>query len=581
MHTWIRELSEALTREETHARETHARLRSLPLAEQVEAGVCWADVRITDAQPAGRKWTAMARGSDLHDGIGPGDRIRLGKAGPTGRVGIVDVHGAELLLDDEPDERPTPIFLLFDDGSFRRYRKALADADELGGPVVEALLDPASDTPTEPEPLEWPDLDPSQAAAAEASRTRTVSLIHGPPGTGKTHVIATLLVRAVQEGDRPWALADSNAAVDHLARTASARGLAVLRLGVPARIDPALADLTLDGWMARSPFSTALQRLEHELARARSRKAGGRELGPLYDERRSLRDQARAWAFDSAQVFASTHGTLAARLQRGHGPPPARLAIVDEATQAVEPAIWACAPYVQRLVLVGDPEQLGPVVTSGDPVLQVSLLERLLPLVPAPMLTVQRRMHAGIQALVEEVYGDRYQPHPDVAARGLPGFPPVELVDTAGSGEQEAVDPVSLSRFNEGEVRLVGIALQRLLDAGVRPSDIAIATPYSAQVARLAALPEAAGVRVGSINALQGQEADVVLLSFVRSNDDGVVGFLSDQRRLTVGLTRARKHLWMVGDGATLGAHPLFADLFARCDLEGALTSVWAPPWSP
>lgn len=580
MRSWPRDLFEALNREEAHARAEHARLTALPLAEQVEAGVAWSDVRITSVQPLGRRWTAVARG-DLHDGIGPGDRVRLGRDGAVGRVGIVDVHGAELHLHDEPDERPTAVFRLFDGSTFDRYRRALTEAEAVGGPVVEVLLDPASDVPDELEPQDWPTLDPTQVEAVEEARRRRVSLIHGPPGTGKTHVIGAMLARAVEEGDRPWALADSNTAVDHLARVALKHGLQVLRLGVPARIDPTLVEATLDGWIRRSPFADALVAIDRDLSLARSRKARGRELGPLYDERRRLLEQARTWAFGTAQVFASTHGTLAARIQRGHGPPPPRLTVVDEATQAMEPAIWVCAPHTERLVLVGDPHQLGPVVTSGDPVLTRSLLERLLPVVPAPMLGVQRRMHEGIQALVEDVYGPSYTAHPSVARRGLEGFPPVELVDTAGSGEQEAVDPVSLSRYNPGELRLVQVALRRLLDAGVRPDQVAIATPYSAQVARLRDLPEARGVRVGSINALQGQEADVVLLSFVRSNDDGVIGFLSDQRRLTVGITRARRHLWMCGDSATLGAHPLFADLFARCDQQDALTSVWAPPWCP
>lgn len=579
MTPWLATLHTALREEEDHARAVHADLLALPLADRVEAGVCWADVRITDAQQEGRRWSAVARG-ELHEGIGPGDRIRLVPAGPNGRVVAVDVHGAELLLDAEPAEGRTHIEKLFDDATFRRYRIALERADEAGGPVVRALLDPTTDTPEEVLPPAWPGLDEAQARAATASLGRRVALIHGPPGTGKTHVLTALLAQAVEEGDRPWALADSNAAVDHLARTALAAGLDVLRLGVPHRVDPALAPATLEGWTRRSPYAGALDAIAREIAMARSRKEGGRTLGPLFDERRRLVELARGWVFGTATVIASTHGTLAARMLDGEAPPAPGLVVVDEATQALEPAIWVSAPKAQRLVLFGDPHQLGPVVTSRNPVLERSLLERLLDHMDAPMLEVQRRMHGDIHALVQDVYGAAWRPHASVADRTLGDLPPVELVDTAGSGSEERVDPRSLSRWNPEEVRLVGLALRRLLDAGVAPAAIAVATPYSAQVARIRALPEAAGVRVGSVNALQGQEADAVLLSFVRSNPDGEIGFLNDERRLTVGLTRARSHLWMCGDSATLGRHPRYAALLEACEALGALTSVWEPPWT-
>lgn len=577
MHPWLQTLHDALSDEERTARQRHRDWLALPLDRQVEVGVCWADVRVTDVQPDGRKWIAVLRG-DLHEGIGAGDRIRLGESGPRGRVSFVDLHGAEVLLEGEPLVERTHVVRLHDDGTFRRYQKALERADANPNDVVRALLEPAE---SDGEPTHaWTGLNPSQVRAANGALKGPVALIHGPPGTGKTYVIARLLQHAVSTGDRPWALADSNAAANHLAVTARNAGLAVLRIGVPARIHPDLQDCTLDAWIARSPQASPLASVDKELNRARSRRESGRVLGPLYDERRALRRAAREWAWSSAEVLVSTHGTLAGRLGMEPHPPAPELAIVDEATQAVEPAIWACAPFVERLVLVGDPEQLGPVVlTPGNP-LATSLLERLLLEREAPMLTVQHRMNAAIHGLVQHVYGPSYTAHPSVADRTIADLPPVQFVDTAGMGDGEAIDPSSQSRFNDVELDLVERALQRLRARGVRTDQIAIAAPYSAQVRRLAALPAAQGVRVGSINALQGQEADVVLLSFVRSNERGEIGFLSDERRLTVGLTRAREHLWMCGDSGTLARHPLFARLLEQCDQEGALTSVWEPPWS-
>jgi DNA polymerase III delta prime subunit len=578
MHPWLQTLSAALDAEDHAARAEYDRLRGLPYPDQVEAGLRWCGIRLTDLTPDGRRFSAVVRGV-LHDGIRVGDRIRVGDDGPIGRVVGRDVHGAEVQLREAPDPDTTTVVRLHDSSTSRRYQEALAHADAEPNAVTAALLDPA---PLEPPtaPRSWPRLDASQAAAANAALDGPVALVHGPPGTGKTTVVTALLVDAVREGDRPWALADSNAAADHLARSARSAGLAVLRIGVAGRIDPGLQDATMDAWIARSPHAAALAGVERELARARSRREGGRVLGPLYDARRTLRDAARSWAWSSAEVLVSTHGSLAGRLAREPAPPAPRLAIVDEATQAVEPAIWVCAPHVERLVLVGDPHQLGPVVRDPSSALATSLLERLIAQRDAPMLATQYRMHADIHALVQHVYGDVYQPHPTVADCTLSDLPPVEFVDTAGSGDDEAVDPTSLSTYNLAEVALVRKALQRLQARGVEADRIAIATPYSAQVQRLAALPEASGCRVGSINALQGQEADAVLLSFVRSNPDGRIGFLNDERRLTVGTTRARRHLWMCGDSVTLGRHPLFADLLERCETLGALTSVWAPPWS-
>lgn len=577
MHPWLLTLHAALAVEERTARNRHREWLALPLAQQVEVGVCWAGVRVTDVRPDGRKWTAVIRG-DLHEGIGAGDRVRLGEDGPRGRILGVDPHGAEVLLDSEPDTDRTKVVRLHDDSTFRRYQQALERADASPNAVVMALLEP---TPSDGEATHaWTDLNPSQVLAANGALNGPLALIHGPPGTGKTFVIARLLQQAVATGDRPWALADSNAAADNLALTARANGLAVLRIGVPSRIRDELADCTMDAWIARSPLASPLASVEKELNRARSRRESGRVLGPLYDERRKVRQAARAWAWSSAEVLVSTHGTLAGRLSMEPHPPPPRLAIVDEATQALEPAIWACAPFVERLVLVGDPEQLGPVVMAPDSVLATSVLERLLMVLEAPMLTVQHRMNVAIQGLVQHVYGPTYTAHPSVAAQTLAGLAPVEFVDTAGMSDAEALDPASQSRYNDVEIGLVERALQRLRALGVRDDQIVIATPYSAQARRLAALPAAQGLRVGSINALQGQEADVVLLSFVRSNERGEIGFLSDKRRLTVGLTRAREHLWMCGDSATLGRHPLFARLLEQCDQQGALTSVWEPPWS-
>ena len=225
-------------------------------------------------------------------------------------------------------------------------------------------------------------------------------------------------------------------------------------------------------------------------------------------------------------------------------------------------------------------QQLGPVVKEPGNLLGESILHRFEALgVALPMLTVQHRMNREIQSLVSEVYGPEYQPAPEVAEHRLEvpdwELPPVLFIDTAGAGS-EARDSVTQSAFNSLEVKVVGVLLGMLRAAGVTTHRVGVIAPYSAQVRRIAALPESKGVEVATVNAFQGREADVILVSFTRSNSDGILGFVSDRRRLTVATTRARLALVLVGDSGTLGRDRSFAELLERVPVA----SVWEAPWS-
>jgi len=298
----------------------------------------------------------------------------------------------------------------------------------------------------------------------------------------------------------------------------------------------------------------------------------------LLAERRQLREQARALVLEGADVVAATFGTL---VRLAPELPPVVTAVVDEATQAAEPAVWVAVPFVKRLVLVGDPHQLGP-VSRGDTGLERSLLQRLVEeaRVPLPMLEIQYRMATPIRQLVASVYGARYRDDDAAASRRLDDLAPTTWVDTAGADLREAIDPTTRSLYNEGEAALVAMAVADLRARGVAPEDIGVITPYSAQVACLKRRPELAGVEVATVNAFQGREKEAIAVSWVRSNDEGELGFVSDPRRLTVALTRARRWLWLVGDAATLARHPRFSALLEHHERLGALASVWEPPWS-
>jgi len=550
------------------------------LADRIAAGVAWPRLQVEREERRGRHHVLdlrAPRGVVLHDGLDTGDPIWLVTGGRRlpGMVVGRDSRVAEVRCEEtlEGNQR-VEVRRRADPSTWVRYRQALERGAEHPSRLVRQLIaDPPMPDRGVEEGALLDGLDPAQQRAADlALRAEHLAAIHGPPGTGKTHVLAAIAAHLVSRGDRPWALADSNAAVDHLALTLHRRGLRVVRIGRSSRMRDEVVPLGIEAQLATSPLAGALEALERDIARA----AGPRERRELVRRHRALRHQAEDHVLESAEVIASTFGTL---VRRAEHLPPAHTALVDEATQATEPAVWAAIPYVKRLILFGDPEQLGPVCRVPGP-LEVSLLERVLleGRVEAPMLEVQHRMATSLRELVAEVYGTAYRDAPAAAAQGPIDGRRALWIDTAGAGLDEAVDEATRSTYNEGEARLVAQVVGQLLEAGVPASDIGVITPYSAQVARIGSLLE--GLDIASVNAFQGQERPVIVASWVRSNPDGTLGFVADGRRLTVTLTRARRLLVMVGNSATLCAHPRFERLVDQLAGRGDLVSVFEPPWS-
>ena len=591
----LTDLSAAIDEELAWEAAEHKRLCSLPLADRIAAGLTWPSMQLRGLQPRWRggilTLTAASR-ADLHDGITPGDLLTIAPVATPDRgltARCIDVEGdtAEARIDELPDPLPgwlegghVAVSRALDDTSMRRYQQAIEYARHLDSPLKTALLTgQTSDPPDEARGDRR--LNPSQRRAIAAIlAAEPLGIIHGPPGTGKTRVLVAALAALLADGRRPWALADSNAAVDHLAAQADAAGLSVLRLGRSYRVGPAAAHLTLSARIDAAPQAPALRRLEQEISRA-----DWRERRALQSERRALLAQIREQIFAECDIIAATLGTI---VNEAKNLPDADIALIDEATQAIEPAVWSVVPHIKQLILIGDPHQLGPVVHQPGNILETSLVERLLAMgAPAPMLEQGYRMSAALTALVSGIYGPAYRPDPSVADRRLCDLPgvadtplteaPVLFIDTAGSGLEEARDAATMSLYNDGEVELLTVATQMLLDAGLAHDDIGIIAPYSAQVARLrAAIP---GVEVATVNAFQGREKEAILCSLVRSNEDGQIGFVADRRRLVVSVTRAKRLLICVGDAATLSTSADIADLSARIQAAGGWQSVWEEPW--
>ncbi|MCB8923868.1 MAG: AAA family ATPase [Ardenticatenaceae bacterium] len=446
-------------------------------------------------------------------------------------------------------------------------------------------------------------LNPSQQEAVRhALSAEDIAIIHGPPGTGKTTTVAALICTAVARGDRILACAPSNLAVDNLAEQLAAAGVPLARIGHPARILPELQAHTLDALVERQESYRQAKKLRKQafglrdqagkFRRARpapgEKQALRTEAAQMLDEARQLEAQAIELALDGASVILSTLTAVDSAIL---GQRQFDLCVIDEAGQSTEPAVWIPVTRSDRLVLAGDHQQLPPTIVSPQAQEQgfgISLLERLMRrdgALLARRLDVQYRMNEQIMNFSSAVFYDG-DLQADASVQGhllcdLPGVvrndltaTAVTFIDTAGAGYDDSQPADSDSRHNLEEAALAARKAQQLLDANVSADSIAIITPYSAQVQRLRELlPDE--VRVGTVDGFQGREMEAIIISLVRSNREGRVGFLAETRRINVALTRARRKLIVIGDSATIASDPFYGRLLDYFDTIGAYHSVW------
>jgi ATP-dependent RNA/DNA helicase IGHMBP2 len=443
-----------------------------------------------------------------------------------------------------------------------------------------------------------------QLAVLQALSARDFSLVWGPPGTGKSTVLSEIAVQVVRAHKRLLCVAASNTAVDRLLELCLDAGLRAVRVGHPARVLPHLQAHTLDLLVeehqdrkaAREMFDEAFEllgyaRKQRHAGRSRARFANAREASAaayqLMDEARVLEKRAVNHLLAGAQVvcctLAATAGHVLAREEFD-------VALVDEATQATEGLTLLAFTKAPQVILAGDPKQLGPTVLSqaaAQQGLQTSLFERLLKEhgdVVKTLLTQQHRMHERIMHFPsQEMYRGQLRAHASVAQRTLRELlhsdleaPPLLFIDTAGKGFDEAKLPGTESLMNAGEADLVVARARALMAAGLSPTDIGIVTPYSSQAAHMRELLDVhPSLEVDTVDAFQGREKEAILVSCVRSNMGQHIGFLSDLRRMNVALTRAKRHVCVVGDSATLSAHPFFARLIEEAQRQEGYRSAW------
>ncbi len=462
-----------------------------------------------------------------------------------------------------------------------------------------------------------------RAAVRHVMSAQDVAIIHGPPGTGKTTTLVQAILETIRRERRVLVCAPSNTAVDLLTVKLAERGVNVIRLGNPSRISSLLLEHTLDARVMAHPSYSKMHAMRQTADQHRAT-ASERVRNFGFEERQQrqlLREEARMLiqaandlerfitedVLESVQVITCT---LVGASNRNIRHLTFETVFIDEAAQALEPGCWIPIARGERVILAGDHHQLPPTVKSEKAAregLRETLFEKCIKRQPATarMLTVQYRMHEHIMAFSSgQFYGGQLEAHQSVRHAGLDAYDrrfapdlPVEFIDTAGLGFLEITIIESRSTANPEEADLLLRRLAQLLEPcdqveaehehehEQNPLSIGVIAPYRAQINYLKDAIEDNNalngflqrrmLSVGTVDSYQGQERDIIAISLTRSNRHGDIGFLSDIRRMNVGMTRARRKLLIVGDSSTLSANAFFKDLLAYVKRIGGYRTAW------
>ena len=440
------------------------------------------------------------------------------------------------------------------------------------------------------QPVRFPWLNSSQDSAVnKVLSCRDVAIVHGPPGTGKTTTLVEAVYETLHRETKVLVCAQSNTAVDWISEKLVDRGVPVLRIGNPTRVNDKMLSFTYERQFeghALYPELWGVRKAMRELTTT-MRRHGRDEREAVRNRMRHLRARAveleltiNNELFESARVVAST---LVGSNHRLLGGRRFSTLFIDEAGQALEAAAWIAIRKADRVVLAGDHCQLPPTVKCVEAMrggLGRTLMEHVIETKPqtVSLLTVQYRMNESIMRFSSDwFYGGKLVAAPDVRFRGILDYDrPMEWIDTSEMDFKEEFVTASNSRINKAEgeffiaeleryVQRIGV--ERILDERI---DFGLISPYKAQVQYLRRLIKASSVlrpvrsllSANTVDGFQGQECDVVFISLVRSNDDGQIGFLSDLRRMNVAITRARMKLVILGDAATLSRHAFYRQLY-------------------
>ena len=489
--------------------------------------------------------------------------------------------------------------LSFDETSYRLMIEALDRAIKGKGRLGELRDLFYSHRPVETfvfQPMHFPYLNATQEDAVNrVLRAKDVAIVHGPPGTGKTTTLVEAIRETLMRESQVLVCAQSNMAVDWISEKLVDRGINVLRIGNPTRVNDKMLSFTYERRFEAHPdypHLWAIRKVIRELRGKRREKRGEsfhQKLESLKSRATELEIRINNELFSEARVIACTLVGAANRLLDGQ---KFGTLFIDEAAQALEAACWIPMRRVSRVILAGDHCQLPPTVKSIAALkagLGKTLMERLVETHPeaVTLLKIQYRMNDDIMRFSSNYFYDgQVESAPNVKYRGILDLDvamewvnPSEYSENSEYSEKsfkESFIGESFGRINKEEAELTlntlqqyfeRIGKQRLLDERI---DVGIISPYRAQVQCLRRLlmkreffkPFRRQISVNTVDGFQGQERDIIILSMVRSNDEGQIGFLRDLRRMNVAITRARMKVIILGDVPTLTRHPFYRQLW-------------------
>ncbi len=452
-------------------------------------------------------------------------------------------------------------------------------------------------------PMHFPYLNPTQEDAVnKVLQAKDVAIVHGPPGTGKTTTLVEAIYETLRRESQVLVCAQSNMAVDWISEKLVDRGINVLRIGNPTRVNDKMLSFTYERRFEAHPDYELLWSIRKAIRDLRTHRKRGDEkyhqkLERLKERATELEVRINADLFGEARVIASTLVGSASRVLEGQ---KFGTLFIDEAAQALEAACWIPIRKVSRVILAGDHCQLPPTVKSFAALkagLGKTLMERIVENKPevVTLLKMQYRMNEEIMRFSSDwFYGNQVESAPEVKYRSILDLDiPMTWVDTSEFNEDsEDSEPPkkplfreefvgeSFGRINKAEAELTLLTLesyfkkigkQRILDERL---DVGVISPYRAQVQYLRRLlkkreffkPFRSLVSVNTVDGFQGQERDIILISLVRANDEGQIGFLRDLRRMNVAITRARMKLIILGDASTMTRHPFYKKLYEYID---------------
>ena len=437
-------------------------------------------------------------------------------------------------------------------------------------------------------PLRFPWLNATQEEAVnKVLHAKDVAIVHGPPGTGKTTTLVEAVYETIHRENQVLVCAQSNMAVDWISEKLVDRGVSVLRIGNPSRVNDKMLSFTYERRFESHPDYPQLWSIRKAIRElyARSRKGAEREavrqkINSLKDRATELEIRINESLFSEARVIACTLVGSANRLLTGQ---KFGTLFIDEAAQALEAACWIPIRKADRVILAGDHCQLPPTVKAPEALragLGHTLMQTIVKSKPdtVSLLKLQYRMNDEIMRFSSEwFYGGMLQSAPEVKYRSILDFDtPIEWINTEGLDCNEEFIGENYGRINKSEAELsieqlkgyiTKIGRERFLDERI---DVGMISPYKAQVQYLRRLvrndaffkPYRQAITINTVDGFQGQERDVILISLVRANEEGQIGFLNDLRRMNVAITRARMKLIILGDASTLTRHAFYKKLY-------------------